>query len=173
MASPFLGEIRPWACNFAPVGWAMCQGQLLSISQNTALFSLLGTFYGGNGTSTFALPNLQSRVPMHYGTSPFGTFDLGEIAGVENVTLLLNQLPAHTHNFFGSSATGTKSKPETGEALGTSSGGHNYYATAISLTNINAGTVSLVGSSAAHTNLQPYLAINWCIAMQGIYPARN
>jgi microcystin-dependent protein len=173
MASPFLGEIRPFACNFAPFGWAMCQGQLLSISQNTALFSLLGTFYGGNGTSTFALPNLQSSVPLGFGSGPFGTFDLGETGGVENVTLLTNQMPAHSHTFFGSSATGNSKKPLTGVAYGTSSGGDKYYATVASLTNINVGTVSFVGSGAAHTNLQPYLAINWCIAMQGIFPARN
>jgi microcystin-dependent protein len=174
MATPFLGEIRPFACNFAPFGWALCEGQLLSISQNTALFSLLGTFYGGNGTSNFALPNLQSRVPLGQGTAVTGdNYVLGEEAGVENVTLLTNQMPLHTHNFAGSSATGNSKKPLSGVAYGTSSSGDKYYATVASLTNINPGTVSIVGSGTAHTNLQPYLAINWCIAMTGIFPSRN
>jgi microcystin-dependent protein len=173
MGSPFVGEIRPFAFNFAPRGWALCAGQLLPISQNTALFSLIGTYYGGNGTSNFALPDLQGRVPLGQGTSSFGTFDLGEENGVENVTLLTNQMPAHTHNFIGTSATGNYKYPVTNAALGTSIAGGSYYATASSLTPINPGTVSSVGGGQPHTNLQPCLAINWCIALQGIFPSRN
>src|SRR5262245_4438293 len=112
MSSPFLGEVRPWACNFAPRGWAMCQGQLLAISQNTALFSLLGTFYGGNGVSTFGLPDLRGRVPMKFGQAADGTqYSIGEVAGVENVTLLSATMPVHTHTVFGTSASATNIAP--------------------------------------------------------------
>jgi microcystin-dependent protein len=175
MSDQFIGEVRPFACNFAPFGWAFCQGQILSISQNTALFSLLGTFYGGNGTSTFALPDLRGRVPMHYGTDPVGNqYSLGEVAGTETITLLSQQMPIHTHTFSGSNATGLHPKPQPGGMMGTSSGGGAYYATAVSLTNVNVGTVSLyAGGNQPHTNIQPYQAINWCIALRGIFPSRN
>jgi len=176
MSSPFVAEIRPWACNFAPRGWALAQGQILPISQNTALFSLIGTYYGGNGTSNFQLPDLRSRVPMKYGQDPVGNqYVLGEEAGEENVTISSQQMPVHTHTLSGTSVNTNRSKPATGGALGTSSGGNAYYAASnSSLTAINQGTVSIYnGGNQAHANLQPYLAINWCIALTGIYPARN
>jgi microcystin-dependent protein len=176
MSDQFLGEVRPFACNFAPSGWAFCQGQLLSISQNTALFALLGTFYGGNGTTNFALPDLRGRVPLKYGTDPVGNiYDLGEIAGVETVTLSGTQMPLHTHTFSGSGSNTTRSKPANGSALGTSSAGDAFYgANNSSLTTLNVGTVSLYnGGNGAHNNIQPYQAINWCIALRGIFPSRN
>jgi microcystin-dependent protein len=176
MSSPFLGEIRPWGLNFAPRGWAMCQGQTLSIQQNTALFALLGTTYGGNGTTNFQLPDLQGRVPMKYGTDPVGNnYVIGEQGGEETVTVLSTQMPIHTHTLSGTSANTNRAKPADGCALGTSSGGNSYYAASnSSLTTINVGTVSLYqGGNQPHTNLQPYLAINWCIAMNGIFPSRN
>lgn len=175
MSSPFLGEIRPWALNFAPRGWAMCQGQILPISQFTALFSLLGTTYGGNGTSTFALPDLRSRVPMKFGSFAGNTYAIGEEAGEETITLQPVQMPVHTHVLVGDSGTGGKSKAAAGAAIGKTAQGGSFYAPGANANQpINVGTVSLYqGGNQAHTNLQPLLAINWCIAMQGIFPARN
>jgi len=175
MSSPFLGEIRPWANNFAPFGWAFCQGQLLAISQNTALFSLLGTNYGGNGTSNFALPDLRGRVPMKYGQYVDGTqYVIGEIAGTETVTLLSTTMPAHTHSVFGTSASATNIAPNDGTVMATHFTGLSFYASATALTNLNVGTVSVYnGGSLPHENRQPFLAINWCIALRGIFPSRN
>ena len=181
MSDQFIGEVRPFACNFAPSGWAFCQGQLLSISQNTALFSLLGTFYGGNGTTNFALPDLRGRVPMKFGTDPSGNiYSIGEIAGEETVTLNGQQMPVHTHTFSGIGRTVGNQTPKDGDALGTASGpnfavGDPFYASdSAALTAINIGTVSLYpGGNQAHTNIQPYQTINWCIALRGIFPSRN
>lgn len=175
MSDQFIGEVRPFACNFAPSGWAFCQGQLLSISQNTALFSLLGTFYGGNGTSNFALPDLRGRVPMKFGTDPVGNvYVLGEIAGEETITLNGTQMPVHTHTFSGTSLVANKMAPVNGDALAASKAAENFYATVTSLTTINVGTVSpYAGGNGAHVNIQPYQAINWCIALRGIFPSRN
>jgi microcystin-dependent protein len=176
MGDQFLGEVRPFACNFAPSGWAFCQGQILPIQQNTALFSLLGTFYGGNGTSTFALPDLRGRVPMKFGTDPVGNvYNIGEIAGEETVTLNGQQMPIHTHTFSGSGIVGPHAKPATGSALATSQLGDAFYgASNSSLTTINVGTVSFYnGGNQSHTNIQPFQVINWCIALRGIFPARN
>jgi microcystin-dependent protein len=176
MAAPFVAEIRPWACNFAPVGWAFCQGQILPISQYTALFSLIGTYYGGNGTSNFALPDLRGRVPMKYGTDPVGNnYSIGEIAGTETITISSAQMPIHTHTFSGTNANGTRAKPANGASLGTNAQGTFFYGPSSgSTTTINAGTLSIyTGGNLAHTNLQPFQAINWCIALTGIYPSRN
>src|SRR5579862_3024131 len=177
MSSPFVAEIRAWACNFAPRGWAMAQGQILPISQYTALFSLIGTYYGGNGTSNFQLPDLRSRVPMSQGTAPGGnTYVIGEEAGEEQITISSQQMPIHTHSVFGSNApTGNFAVPAAGTALATNDKGNFFYAPGnSSTTSINPGTVSTYsGGNQPHTNIQPYLAINWCIALQGIYPARN
>jgi microcystin-dependent protein len=175
MSSPFVGEIRPWACNFAPRGWAMCQGQLLSIQQFTALFSLIGTFYGGNGTTNFQLPDLRSRVPLKYGNAVTGdTYAIGEQGGTEQVTLINATMPIHTHTFAGMGASGGRQVPADGCALATDNVGFAFYATASNLTTINPGTVSLYqGGGLPHSNLQPYLAINWCIALAGVFPARN
>ena len=176
MSSPFLGEVRAWACNFAPRDWAFCAGQLLSISQNTALFSLIGTYYGGNGTTNFALPDLRGRVPMKYGQYVDGTqYVIGEVGGSENVTLQSATMPTHTHTVFGTSASATNIQPNDGAVLASHFTGLPFYAAANSpLTNLNHGTVSLYqGGNLPHPNIQPYLAINWCIALQGIFPARN
>jgi microcystin-dependent protein len=175
MVQPFVGEVRAWGCNFAPQGWAFCAGQILPIQQYTALFSLLGTYYGGNGTSNFGLPDLRSRVPMKYGTSPAGTYALGEQGGVELVQLTAATMPVHTHTFSGTNVAGSSNKPVSASALGSSGGGGAYYGAATStVTPINVGTVSLyAGGSQPHTNIQPYQAINWCVALSGIYPSRN
>ena len=182
MTSPFLGQIQPFGFNFAPRGWAACNGQLLSISQNTALFSLLGTFYGGNGTSNFALPNLQSSVPLGMGQgTALSPYDLGEAGGVEGVTLLSAEMPSHNHTFSGTTAAANDKAPVAGAALATStapgpvSPASSYYsANNQAGTSINLNTVArYVGQGLAHTNIQPYLTLNFCIAMQGIYPARN
>lgn len=174
MSSPFTGEVRAWACNFAPKGWAFCAAQILPIQQNTALFSLIGTYYGGNGTSNFQLPDLRGRVPMKFGTDRTGNiYSIGEFGGVEQVTITSQQMPVHTHVFGGTSGTGADNKPRAGAAMGTSSQNHAYYGSG-SNTTINPGTVSFyAGGNQAHTNIQPYQAINWCIALSGIYPARN
>lgn len=177
MSSPFLCEIRPWALNFAPRGWIMCQGQLLPISQFTAMFALIGTFYGGNGTTNFQLPDLRSRVPMKYGTDPVGnSYVIGEDGGEETITIQPLQMPIHTHNVFGdTAATGNFANPAVGNALATNDKSNPFYAAGNSPSvALNPGTVSTyAGGNQAHTNIQPYLAINWCIASQGIFPARN
>lgn len=176
MSDQFIGEVRPFACNFAPSGWAFCQGQLLSISQNTALFSLLGTNYGGNGISNFALPDLRGRVPMHYGTDPVGNvYSIGEIAGTETITLNGSQMPAHTHNVFGSSQVGGNYQvATTGSAMAADRQVNCYAPGNSSLTPINPGTVQIYnGGNQAHENRQPYQVINWCIALRGIFPSRN
>jgi microcystin-dependent protein len=176
MSSPFVAEIRPWACNFAPRGWAMAQGQILPISQYTALFSLIGTYYGGNGTSNFQLPDLRSRVPLKYGSDPVGNqYVIGETGGEETIQLQSNQMPIHTHVLVGDSGTGGKSKVAAGAAMAKTAQGDSFYAPGASANQpINPGTVSTyAGGNQPHPNLQPYLAINWCIAMQGIFPARN
>ena len=176
MSAPFVAEVRPWPLNFAPVGWAMCQGQILPISQYTALFSLIGTYYGGNGTTNFALPDLRGRVPMKFGTDTSGNnYVLGEQGGVETVTISLVQLPIHSHVFSGTASAADLKRPVTGSAYAQSTAGDNFYAAADSNdVSINANTVqAYTGGFQAHENRQPFLAINWCIALQGIYPSRN
>lgn len=168
MSSPFLGEIRAFGFGFPPKGWALCNGQLLSIQQNTALFALLGTFYGGNGVNNFGLPNLQGRVPL--GMS--GSIPIGQIAGVENVTLLTSELPAHNHALLGVNANGANHLPATG-AFANSATSDAYYATDASPQPINQNTVTPVGGNQPHSNIQPYLCISWCIALLGVFPSRN
>jgi microcystin-dependent protein len=169
VAEPFLGEIRTFAFNFAPQGWAFCDGRLLPISQNTALFSLVGTFYGGDGIATFALPDLRGRVGVNMGQGPgLSPYQLGEVAGVETVTLTVGQLPAHSHEVAANAAEFTTTHP----------GGHvlalgGSYAAAPDGTTLNAGTIVAAGGSQPHTNIQPFLGLNFCIAMQGIFPSRN
>jgi microcystin-dependent protein len=171
-----LGQISIFGFNFAPRGWAFCNGQILPIAQNTALFSLLGTTYGGNGQTTFALPNLQSRVPVHFGQGPgLSTYDLGQQAGVETVTLIITQIPAHTHSatvHASSADTGLDAQPENNyPAAGVASGNYKN-ATDV---NMNAAMVTngIAGGNQPHENLQPYLALNFCIALEGIFPSRN
>ncbi len=169
MATPFIGELSIFSFGFAPKGWAMANGQLLPISQNTALFSLLGTTYGGDGVQTFALPNLQGRVPMHFGSG----FVQGERAGEEAHTLLLSELPGHTHNVEGSTATATALSP-TNNTLATTT--DTPYATnpaTSTFVTLNPSTVPSTGGSQPHENRQPFLVVNVCIALSGIFPSRN
>jgi microcystin-dependent protein len=181
MAEPFLGEIRMFGGNFAPRGWALCNGQILPISQNAALFSILGTTYGGNGQTTFALPNLQGQVPVHWGSAPSGTqYVIGETAGTENVTLLQNQMPQHNHLIGVSSAAGDVTSPvnaipaqvNTGSARTPVTTALGYSDTPQNGT-MPPNTVSLTGNSLPHPNMQPFLCVTFIIALQGIFPSRN
>jgi microcystin-dependent protein len=173
MADPFLGEIRMCGFNFAPQGWAFCNGQLLAISQNTALFALLGTQFGGDGRTTFALPNLQDRCPVHSGSSagPGLTQRLvGEMGGEPSVTLLTTQMPAHTHT-ASASTTGTPSTNPTNRYWGQVPTLNLYNSTPNA--QLAADALSVAGGSQAHNNYMPYQAVTFIIAMQGIFPSRN
>jgi microcystin-dependent protein len=177
MSEPFLGEIRMFGFGFAPRGWALCGGQILSIAQNTALFSLLGTNYGGDGKTTFALPDLQGRVPMHWGQGP-GLTDraLGESSGIETVTITSSEMAAHTHSPQAASGAGNQYGP-AGGFWASDAGGAAFYAPTAN-TQMNSGIVGNAGgngtgASNPHNNLQPYRAVNFCIALEGIFPARN
>ena len=165
MAEPFLSEIRLFSFNFPPKGWAFCNGQFLPINQNQALFSLLGTTYGGNGQTTFALPDLRGRCATHEGAG----FTLGQAGGEIAHTLTQNELPTHLHSLQGANKDGDQPIP-TGFLLGNV---NNLYRAATNLTTLLAGTVTNVGGSQAHTNMSPYLVINFCIALQGIFPSQN
>jgi microcystin-dependent protein len=175
MADPFVAEIRIFPFNFAPKGWAWCDGQLMPLSQNTALFSLLGTTYGGDGKSTFALPDLQGRAPMHPGQGPgLSLHDLGETGGSETVTLLESEIPAHAHALQASNQPGEDPNPSPTEAIARSVGASLYQDT------VNSGLVSLAdvaiapaGGDQPHNNLQPYLTFYFCIALQGVFPPRT
>ena len=167
MSVPFLGEIRVVSFNFPPRGWALCNGQLLAISQNQALFSLLGTTYGGNGTSTFALPNFQSRVPLHAG----GGFILGESGGESAHTLTSAEMPAHTHTAAAQSGAASATAP-TNAVWAPSGQGANKYSGSGSVS-LASGAIATVGGSQPHTNMPPYLTLNFIIALQGIYPSRS
>jgi len=172
MATPFLGEIKMFSGNFAPKGWAFCDGQILSIQQNTALFSLLGTTYGGNGTTNFQLPNLQGRVPVHWGVLPGGNqYPLGESGGVENVTLTIGQMPAHSHEFVSTNVAGLDNP--AGGVLGAPASGTALYANGGPDGTMNASGNLPVGGNSPHSNVMPYLATNFIIALQGIFPTRN
>lgn len=175
MSDQFVAEIRIFPFNFPPTGWAFCNGQLLPISQNTALFALLGTTYGGDGKSTFALPDLQGSVPMQPGQSQGGSlYDLGEIGGVEAVTLLESEMPAHTHGMKGSISIGNVQTPSPDVLLTRMEGGANAYqaTTNTSLVMMAPQALSPAGGSLPHSNMQPYLTLNFCIALQGIFPQR-
>jgi len=173
VSEPFVGEIRLFAFNFAPVGWALCNGQLLSISQNAALFSLVGTYYGGDGISTFALPNLQSRVPIGQGQGPgLSPYNIGQTGGLENVTLTGNQMPTHTHSVEASAVKGGLDSP-AGAVPGLNNKEKDYDAAPDGTTTMNASMIGTAGAGQPHPNIQPYLAITYCIALQGIYPSRN
>ena len=173
MSDQFVGEIRCFGFNFAPVGWALCNGQIMSISQNTALFSLLGTQYGGNGTTTFGLPNLQSRVPVGFGQGPgLSNYAIGETGGMESLSISLNEMGSHAHALSGGTTNANDKRPITGSTFAASAGA-NYYAPPGPLVALNAGTVLPTGGSLPHVNLQPYLTFNFCIALQGIFPPRS
>ena len=170
MADPFVAEVRIFPFNFAPRGWAFCNGQLLPLSQNTALFSLLGTTYGGDGKSNFALPNLQGSTTMHWGQGPgLSQRDLGETGGSETVTLLQSEIPSHTHTtakagstvaLLNSPANNALTKPATGNAYDSTGAG-------------NMASLSPAGGNQPHNNMQPYLTLNFCIALQGVFPPRS
>ncbi len=174
MADPFVAEIRIFPFNFAPTGWAFCDGQLLPISQNTALFSLLGTTYGGDGKSNFALPNLQGQAPMHPGQGPGLSFhNLGESGGSDTVTLLTSQIPGHNHALMASAQPAEDSSP-AGEALGRSVGAALYQTnTAQNLVAMAPEALAPSGGGQPHNNLMPYLTLTFCIALQGVYPPRT
>ena len=172
MAEAFVSEIRIFAGNFAPKGWALCNGQLLPISQNTALFSLLGTFYGGDGKSNFALPNLQGSGPMHVGQGPgLSMRDLGESSGEATVTLLSTEMPQHTHQVVGDSNPASVSAPGGGVTLAVAD--TPTYANAADLAPMAPDAIGVVGANQPHNNMQPYLGLTFIIAMQGVFPPRS
>jgi microcystin-dependent protein len=165
MSEPFLSEIRIMSFNFAPKGWALCNGQLLPINQNQALFSLLGTTYGGNGQTNFALPDLRGRVPLHMGEG----HNLGERAGEQTHTLSISELPTHIHTLQASSSNGNTAVP-TAHVLGSVS---DAYGPASDLSSLNSAAVTNDGGSQPHENTMPYLTLNFCIALQGVFPSQN
>jgi len=165
VAEPFLSEIRVMSFGYAPRGWALCNGQLLPINQNQALFSLLGTTFGGDGRVNFALPDLRGRTPIHVGSG----HTVGERGGEQAHTLSTAELPQHSHPFNASQANASAAMP-LNAMFGTS---NNMYAAATNLTTINAGTITNVGGSQPHLNMQPFLTLSFCIALQGIFPSPN
>lgn len=166
MAEPFLSEIRLMSFVFAPKGWALCNGQLLPINQNQALFSLLGTTFGGNGQVNFALPDLRGRVPIHVG----GGHTLGERGGEQAHTLSIAELPTHSHRVNASTSASGGADDPTGRFLGSAS---NLYHSPVSPTAMNSGTIASTGGSQPHLNMQPFLTLSFCIALQGIFPSPN
>jgi microcystin-dependent protein len=170
---PFIGEIFMSGFNFPPRGYAFCQGQILSIAQNTALFALLGTTYGGNGQTTFALPDLRGRVPMGQGQGPgLSPRSLGEVSGSENVTLIASQMPAHNHLLKAVTEAGDVSVPTDAFLANTGALDKEYKATGTQVS-MNAQAISIAGGNQPHNNMQPYLVLNIYIALEGIFPSRN
>jgi microcystin-dependent protein len=170
---PFVAEIRIFPFNFAPKGWAFCDGQILPLSQNTALFSLLGTTYGGDGRSNFALPNMQGNAPMHPGQGPgLSLHDLGETGGSETVTLLESEIPAHSHALRGNNTLGDTPTPSPAVTLGRYANAYQQ-TTNTNLVTMNDQALAPAGGDQPHNNLQPYLTLNFCIALQGVYPPRT
>ena len=170
MAEPFLAEIRIMGFNFAPRGWATCDGQILPINQNQSLYSLLGTTYGGDGRTTFGLPNLRGRTPIHRGSSNGTSYSLGDIAGEETHTLAANEMPMHTHTLRATDNPAASDQP-TGNVFSNASA--NVYAQFGTTVAMNASSVLSVGGGQSHNNMQPCLALNFCIALQGLFPSRS
>ena len=179
MSEPYLGEIRCFGFNFQPNGWAFCNGQLVSISQNEALFAILGTTYGGDGVTNFALPNLQGRIPMHWGNGPGGfNTQIGEVQGVTAVTLTTQQMPGHTHTItVGDLPAGgvveRVQSPTAAAYISASSPDQAYNSSPTLDTAFSSKAISISGGSLPHENMQPYLALNFCIALFGIFPSQN
>jgi microcystin-dependent protein len=174
MSSPFVAEIRMWACNFAPTGWAFCNGQLLPISQNTALFSLLGTFYGGDGKSTFALPNFQGNVALNQGQSNTGTqYFLGQQSGAENITLLTSEIPLHNHNVLAVTDPAVLQIPTPTRAIARSANANAYKNTSANMVQMAPQALTPTGGSLPHNNMMPFLTLTFCIALQGVFPPRG
>ena len=172
---PFVAEIRIFPFNFAPKGWAFCDGQILPLSQNTALFSLLGTTYGGDGKSNFALPDMQGNAPMHPGQGPgLSLHDLGETSGSETVTLLDSEMPSHAHSIEakGTPPPANAGIPAASAVLARSNGGSAYTAAA-AMGQMSQNTIAPAGGGQPHNNMMPYLTLNFCIALQGVYPPRT
>jgi microcystin-dependent protein len=172
MAQPYVGEIRMFAGNFPPVGWMFCDGQLLPISENETLFQLIGTTYGGDGESTFALPNLQSRVPIHMGSSGGVTYQLAEMAGVETVTLTTQQIPNHTHPLMASLTVADDGNPGN-KVLAQIRPGTNSYFEDVAQNNMAASAITPAGGGQPHDNIQPFQCINYIISLFGIFPSQT
>jgi microcystin-dependent protein len=174
VSNNYVGEIRIFAGNFPPNGWMFCQGQLLPISENDVLFQLIGTTYGGDGQSTFALPDLRGRVPVHMGQGPgiSQNYQIGQNGGVEQVTLTAQQIPSHTHALTVSQNTAQDTSP-TNKVLGQIGGGALPYIQDVPDTNLNTSAVSIVGGSQPHTNFQPYLCLNFIISLFGVFPSQT
>jgi microcystin-dependent protein len=170
MAQPYVGEIRMFAGNFAPAGWMFCDGTTMAIAENPTLFQLIGTTYGGDGQTTFNLPDLRGRAPIHFGTGA-SSYQLGENGGVETVTLTVQQIPSHTHSLSASTAIGTQSNPG-GNVLANSQGPQPYIQEDPD-GNLNAQTLSPSGGSQPHDNLQPFLGVNFIISLFGIFPSQT
>ncbi|MEC8082922.1 MAG: tail fiber protein [Pseudomonadota bacterium] len=176
MSEPFIGEIRMTAINFAPKGWAFCDGQLLAISQNQSLFYLLGTQFGGDGRTNFALPDFRGRAPIGAGSNRFDhsfTYEVGDKGGESDVTLTINQLPKHTHLFVGSNDAAKLNPPRDNSLLATSQQDTELYGPATSLTTLAPQTSSNTGGGGSHNNMQPSAVVNFIIALTGIFPSRN
>lgn len=174
MTEPYIGQIIIFAGNFTITGYAMCNGQLMSIAQNTALFSILGTTYGGDGVTTFALPDLRGRVPVHFGTGPgLSSYELGQMSGSENVTLLTSQLPTHNHTLDVHSGLANSSSPVNNFLATESTGGALVYSNGSPDAIMNMATVGVTGGSMPVDILQPYLALNFLIALYGVFPSRG
>lgn len=174
MSEPYIGQIMIFGFNFAPIDYAFCAGQLQSISQNQALFAIIGTTYGGNGTTNFALPNIQERAVMNIGHGAgLSSYDLGQPSGVANVTVTQAQMPQHIHQAFGSAGSSEDLGPTAGGWLGKLSEGAFLFSDASPDTTVSPNFLSLTGGSQPHPNEQPYLAMNYCIALFGVFPSRN
>ena len=172
MAQPYIGEIRMFGGNFAPVGWAFCDGQLLPITENDTLFNLIGTTYGGDGQSTFGLPNLQSRIPIHFGNGPGGViYQLAEAAGTESETLSIQQIPNHSHALVASTDTGNQVSPSGN--VPAASFNVTPYLNDVPTAAMNAGAIGPVGGSQPHENAQPFLCVNFIISLFGIFPTQT
>jgi microcystin-dependent protein len=174
MSEPFIGQITLFAGNFAPRGWAFCQGQILAIAQNTALFSILGTTYGGNGTTTFALPDLRGRVAIQQGQGPgLPPYQLGQVGGEPTVTLTTNQMPMHNHTLNVDPNSGDQITPQGHVLAAEASGAAAVYSAAQPAAAMNPAAIGMAGGNQPHDNMQPYLALNYIIATAGVFPSRN